>query len=236
MRIGVITTDYGKHSDEKLATVAASEMVQNTAEMTGQQAIDMRRVETAIIDALIPHFRAISDREHAGIAADGHDHLMKMPIHAHPESAEAMEAVVVKVVRASPAAACLDYRNPGGEPAVENHIRDVIHRWIRNAQHMHRDYWARHGLVGHGTQLNPGPIVDPTHALDRPSMDKWRTSRANAVSMYRDWHVTHGAEIPAWDPDHEHVKTWIDLHDAPTAEAYRWALHKQACISKGLPV
>ena len=156
MRMTILATNHGKHSDAKLATACAADLVENASNLTGQDALDMRRLENKLMDILEGHFQGIAEREHAGIMAKGHDHLAE-PLHAHPETAAEMEVAIMVAYKESPFGENMD-----DEKAAAN-VREVAHKWVRIAQHMHRDWFAHHGMVGHHTALEKHPDHDPNH-------------------------------------------------------------------------
>ena len=182
MRMNVLCTSHGKHSDDKLAYAMAADLVENAANLTGQDALDMRKLENQLGEMLAPHFRKLANRENDGLVKNGHDHLFQ-PLHAHPEHAAEIEAEVMKLYEASPFCHTMDK-----EVATAN-VHNVVHKWVRDAQHMHRDWFAGHGMIGHHIDL----VKHPDH-----------------------------------DPNHEHVRRWFDLHQAPSPEAHRKALHEIA--------
>lgn len=186
MRLQALATNYGKHSDEKLAAACASDLVESQASLTGQDALDMRRLELKLIDTLEPFFKGVADREHKGIADKSHDHLFQ-PLTAHSKTVEAMKAAVMAAIDASPFASKMD------KEIVLKNTQQVAVKWIEAAQHMHRDCFARRGEIGNGTNLTIAP---------------------------------------GWSKDNEHCKRWADLHDAPTPEAHRRALHELASGEK----
>lgn len=187
MRMQALITNHGKHSDEKLGYAISDDIIQIAADATGQDAMDGRKLANQIGDICAKHMRELADREHDGLKANCHDHLMES-LEAHPEAADSLEKEIVDAGNASPLASWFD------KPETLANVHQAVHKWIRAAQHMHRDWFARHGKVGHGAELSD----DPGH-----------------------------------DPDHEHVKMWKDLHDAPSEQAYREALHKHATSRAG---
>src|SRR6185312_9247025 len=142
---------------------------------TGHDALDGRRLSNQIADAAAKRFRGLADREHKGIDDNGHDHLASS-LEADATTVDAIYGDSVSLGQASSIKSWFD------KPEVLANIRQAAEKWTRNAQHMHRDWFARHGKVGHGADLK---------------------------------------DAPGHDPDHEHVRRWKALHDAPTPDAYR---------------
>jgi hypothetical protein len=180
MKLGVIATDGGKHSDEKLGFAVADEIVDVAAAANAKDAADARRLANSIGDIAATHMKAIADREMAGIAANGHAHLAE-PLEAHPETADAMEAEIVAACKASSLKAWFDADGlEPGSVAADNvrralkNIHEVVHKWTRTAQHMHRDCFAGSGKVGHHTELtdHPGWDANDEHVV------RWRDLHA----------------------------------------------------------
>lgn len=188
MKIGLLISNHGKHSDDKLGFAFADDVIQIAADMTGQDALDGRRLSNQIADAAAKRFRELADHEHKEIEDRGHDHLASSLEAGGWGTADAIYNDVVSLGEASPLKAWFD------KPEVLANIRQAAGKWTRTAQHMHRDWFARHGKVGHGTELK---------------------------------------DAPGHDPNHEHVMRWKALHDAPTPEAYRQALHEHALAQAG---
>ena len=182
MKIGLLVTNHGKHSDDKFGFAFADDVIQIAADMTGQDALDGRRLANQIADAAAKRFRELADREHKAIEDRGHDHLMSS-LDGHAATVDTIYTDTVNMGLLSPLKAWFE------KPEVLSNINQAAEKWVGTAQHMHRDWFARHGKVGHGAQLT---------------------------------------DAPDHDPNHEHVRRWIALHDAPTPDAYREALHEHA--------
>ena len=176
MRLRLLITNNGKHSDDKMATACAADLVENASNLTGQDALDMRRLENQIMEILTGHFKGIADREHAGLTSKGHEHLAE-PLHAHAESAEKMEADILAAYEASPFAAGMDR-----EQAAKN-VKEVVHKWVRQAQHMHRDWFATSGMIGHHTDLTKHPDHDP----ENEHVKRWK--EIHSPSSYDSYRV-----------------------------------------------
>lgn len=188
MRLDLLITNHGKHDDDKLGFAFADDVIQVAADMTGQSARDGRRLANQIADIAAKHFHDIAERENAGIMDKGHDHLLSH-LNANASDVDALVSEIVTLGNTSPLKAWFD------KPEVLANIREASSKWIRTAQHMHRDWFARHGKVGHGAELK---------------------------------------DVPGYDKTHEHVRMWTDLHDAPTPEAHRWAIHNHATLGRAL--
>jgi hypothetical protein len=152
MQMRVLTTNHGKHKDSKLADAAAADLVENAANMSGQDALEMRRLENSIADILEGHFKDIAERENDCLKTKGHEHLASS-LEAHPQTAAAIEDAVLDLYVKSPFAF-------DGEIARKN-VHEVVTKWVKVAQHMHRDWFAGSGKLGHGAALTDYPGFDP---------------------------------------------------------------------------
>ena len=155
-----LITNHGKHSDAKFAYATAADLVENSSRMSQQDALDMRELENDLGKALAKHFRKIADREHAGIEANGHDHFFA-EFDANPGHAAEIEAEVMAAYKASPFFARMDKELV--DLATRN-VHEVVHKYMRDAQNMHRDYFHRKGLVGNHLDLTVSPKFDKNHA------------------------------------------------------------------------
>ena len=154
MQIGVLITNHGKHSDEKLAIACASDIIQIGADASGQQAIDGRKLENRIIELLEASFAKLAAFEHAGIDASGTEHLSS-EFAAHPEIYDAAVADIMAAVAASPLASWFNNDD------TRANVIEAVEKWLLCGHHMHRDWFARHGKVGHGTALSDHDKHDP---------------------------------------------------------------------------
>lgn len=162
MQLGVLVTDNGKHSDEKLAIAVATEIVQIGADASGQQAIDGRRLENQIIDAMETHFAKLAEFEHAELDAKG-TAALAASMEPHPELVDASVAAIASAIAASPFASWFT------ADATAAYVRQVVEKWVTTAQHMHRDWYARHGKIGHGVNLS----VCPKHDSECEHVKQW---------------------------------------------------------------
>lgn len=154
MQLGVLITNHGKHSNEKLAIACASDIIQIGADASGQQAIDGRKLENQIIEILEKTFGKLADFEHAEIDAKGAEHLSSK-FQAHPEILDAAVIDIVSTIAASPLAPWFDNAD------TKANVVKSVEKWMCNGHHMHRDWFARHGKVGHGADLRDSDKHDP---------------------------------------------------------------------------
>jgi len=146
MQFGVLVTDNGKHSGEKLAIACATDIVQIGADATGQQAIDGRKLENRIIEIMEAKFAELAAFEHAGIATRGTEHLTES-MEAHPEILNSAVSEIGDAIVRSPFASWFT------SDRVDSYVRASVAKWLTAGQHMHRDWFAVHGMVGNGTAL-----------------------------------------------------------------------------------
>jgi hypothetical protein len=196
--MSALITNHGKHSDEKLAIACAQDIVQIGADAAGEQAIEGRKLENKIVEIMEAHFRALAVEENDNM---GHE-LLALSFDPHPEIHGKAINDILAAIGASPIGKWFGMdgavgelaRNAGASPSkaateVRRNVETAVGKWIKVSQHMHRDWFARHGMVGHGTALTGHP---------------------------------------GHDPENEHVRRWKDIHDGPTPEAYRQAIHEHA--------
>lgn len=162
MRFGILTSDNGKHSDEKLAIACAAEIIQIGATATGADAIDGRKLENQIVEILERSFSALADFEHAGIEANGTAHLA-VSLDAHPEILDSTVLEIATAIAASRFAAWFP------TDVVAENVQTAVMKWLKVGQHMHRDWFARHGKIGHGAELF-AVNYDP----DCPHVRRWK--------------------------------------------------------------
>jgi hypothetical protein len=192
MKMRVLTTNHGKHSDTKLGFAMAADLVENASNLSGQDALDMRKLENQIGDMLSDHFKKIADRENAAFAAKGHDHLATS-LDAHPEHLAEIEKAVLAAYDASPFGAGMD------KAIAAANVHDVVGRWINVAQHMHRDWFAGSGKVGNHTELTDHPGWDKTneHVVRWFDLHAPKTPEHYRRALHE--HVT-GEKLPPLDP------------------------------------
>lgn len=154
MQLGVLTTNHGKHSNEKQAIACASDIIQIGADASGQQAIDGRKLENKIIEILEGYFGKLADFEHAEIDAKGPAHLSSERV-AHPDLFDGAVADVMAAIAASPLASWFN------NDETKANVTKSVEKWMLNGHHMHRDWFARWGKVGHGTDLKASDKHDP---------------------------------------------------------------------------
>jgi hypothetical protein len=155
MQLGVLITNHGKHSNEKLAIACAGDIIQIGADAAGQQAIDGRKLENKIIEILEASFAKLAEFEHTGIDAKGTEHLSSEYV-AHPEIYDAAVTDIMAAIAASPLASWFNNDDTKGN------VTKAVEKWLLSGHHMHRDWFARWGKVGHGTELKDHEKHDPS--------------------------------------------------------------------------
>jgi hypothetical protein len=154
MQLGILITNNGKHSNEKLAIACASDIIQIGADASGQQAIDGRKLENKIIEILETYFEKLAAFEHAEIEANGTAHLASEFV-AHPEMFDGAVADIMTAVASSPLASWFN------NDETKANVVKAVEKWLLNGHHMHRDWFARWGKVGHGAELTASDKHDP---------------------------------------------------------------------------
>lgn len=157
MQIGVLATDHGKHSDEKLAIAVAMDIVNIGATASGQQALDGRKLENKIIEIMEPVFAALAKYEHDEIDDNGTKHLAAgvTGIEAKPDLLAGAVKEVLAAIAASPFASWFSAEQ------AETYVTKSIQKFMEVGHHMHRDWFARHGKTGNGTALTDHGLHDP---------------------------------------------------------------------------
>lgn len=150
MKLGVLVTNHGKHSDEKLAYAAAEEIVTFSDDAAEENVAAGRKLVDQIAAAVQDFFNKLSTFEHAEIDVKGTVHLAST-MDAHPEFLAGAVSAVMGVIAASPFAGI----------ATESAVRDVLVKWIKSAQHMHRDWFAKWGKVGSYRDLKASDKHNP---------------------------------------------------------------------------
>jgi|SRR5579871_2239414 len=163
MQFGVLITNHGKHSDEKLAIAVATDIVQIGADASGQQAIDGRKLENRIIGIMEGYFTRVAQAEHDGIAANGTAHLSSDPAAVYDALLDDAVANIMAAIAESPFASWFTADH------AEAYVRKSVGKWLSNSSHMHRDWFARHGKVGNGTDLK----VSDRHDSDCEHVKRW---------------------------------------------------------------
>ena len=167
MQFGVLITNHGKHSNEKLAVATAGQIIQIAADSGSEDALDGRKLENQFIDILEAHHAKVSDHEVDSLMEDN-AHLAK---HLDPEP---HMGVFDEIIAAGLASKWKDHFE---KEDVQQHIRNTLASWTATNMFMHRQAHA-HGLTGHHLDLKPVPGHDPEH----PHVKAWKY-KANVGGM-----------------------------------------------------
>lgn len=166
MQFGVLITDHGKHSDEKLAITCAQDIIQIGASASGQQAVDGRKLENKIVEVLEGIFLQIADFEHGEIDDKGTAHLSSEMV-AHPEIFASAVSGIMDAIAASPLAPWFNNND------TRANVTKAVDTWMKNAHDMHRDWFAQHGKVGHHLAL----VDHDKHDPDCEHVKRWKAAR-----------------------------------------------------------
>ena len=158
----ILATDGGKHSDAKLAVAVAEHIVQVGATASGESLEDARRLQSQIADIMEAAFRRLADEEHAGID-DAGTAFLAASLAPHPDIQGHVVSAIVECIAASP------FRTWFPPADTATMLWKVTGEYLGIAQHMHRDWFARHGKVGHGRELTD----HPSHSPDCPHVRRW---------------------------------------------------------------
>lgn len=182
MQVGIMATDGGKHSDEYMAVSVAKDIIFIGANASKKSADEGFRLQAKLVDILLPYFKAASEFEHGGIDEKGTAHLASA-MEVHPEIAAEAAQKVNDAILASPQKDWFQANALAGvDPTA--YVKASVAKYIGYAQHMHRDWFARHGLV---TTKDPAVKDEERHLKLVP-------------------HAKHDPECP-------HVQRWKDMRD-----------------------
>lgn len=143
MQIGIIITNSspdnpaGEHSAEKLAAACAERLMNiDTSNMDGVRVLEARRLEIAIIEALVPHHEAVMTSTKQDLQANSAIHFARADLH-HPGTklAEAITAV-------EKAAAESSWAKEFQSPEARAHMHAVIGQFLVDTAHLERCYHA----------------------------------------------------------------------------------------------
>lgn len=154
MQLGILKTDHGKHSDEKLAMAVAGDLIKFDDNASGPNLLAGRDLETAIAKIMVPVFANLAMYEQGSILLDGTAHL-STPLEVRDDIFEPAVEAVCSAIAASP----LSAQWPA--ESTEQLVSDVLRRRMVDAHHLHRDWFARWGKVGHGVDLSKSDKHDP---------------------------------------------------------------------------
>jgi hypothetical protein len=177
MQFGLLITDHGKHSDEKLAIATAAEIIQIAAGASGKQAIDARKLENDIIDVLTEHHAKVSKNEVDKLDADPAGQLTTK-LDPMPHMTDIVDRVL-EVAKKSP------FKDWFERDDVKQLIRDKVASWTATNMLIHRD-WHSLGKTGHGADLKPVP----GHRPDAEHIKLWRDRTDNGADS------GHGSGLP----------------------------------------
>lgn len=144
MQFGVLITNNGKHSDERLAIATAEQLIQIGADAAGEQAAEGRRLENEFVEILEEHHRRVSEHEVGELTQRGNARLsesMDPSSHVDETYDDLMTAAA-----ASPFAAWY------ARDEVKKYVRDVLMTWTATNMDIHRDWHAK-GWTGHHNKL-----------------------------------------------------------------------------------
>ena len=158
MQFGVMITNYGKHSDEKMAAATAEQIIQVGANAVGEQADEARSLNNKIMDILTKHHGKVSHHEISNLEK-GPEHLSTFI-----DPREHSEDTVAEIMAACDASPFADWFS---QEHVRQNVMDTVHTWTATNMHMHRG-WYCDGKIGHHKALR-----DHEHDLDNEHVRKW---------------------------------------------------------------
>lgn len=135
MRIGVVKTDDGEHSSETLAAACASDIMSiDAAAMSTPRMLAARKLETAVIAALVPHHEAAQDTTKAELVTDPEAHFARSDLHDPGDRPDKALADIQAAARGTEWEA--QFNDPEKAPA----IRQLIGQYMVDTAHLERLY------------------------------------------------------------------------------------------------
>lgn len=135
MRIGVVKTDDGEHSSETLAAACASDIMSiDAAAMSTPRMLAARKLETAVIAALVPHHEAAQDTTKTELATDPEAHFARTDLH-DPGDWPAKALVDIQA-----AAKGTEWEADFNHPEKSTGILRVIGQYLVDTMHLERLY------------------------------------------------------------------------------------------------
>jgi hypothetical protein len=132
MQLGILATDYGKHSVEKWAAHTASHIIQIASSAAGVQVIEARKLELKVIDILEGHHQAVMDHEQAKLEEHG------VARHAQPYDPEAFADTALAEIVA--AAKGTRFEEHFANPETVSHISRVLHEHFAASMDIERQW------------------------------------------------------------------------------------------------
>lgn len=165
MQFGILKTDNGKHSDEKLAVATAGDIIQVAAESVSKEAIDARKLEIKIIEILEDHHKKVSESEMGALTSDPAHIATSLDPRPH------LDDTCVEILKAADESPFAEWFK---RPDVRENVVTSVARWTATNMSIHRD-WHGDGKTGHGADLK-----DVAVAADCPHVRSWKDRRSGA--------------------------------------------------------
>lgn len=93
MQYGVMITNGGAHPPEKWAIATAEQICPVSDELQGSRLIEAKRVQLAVMEAILPHHKAHQDNERHQLKTAG-DAVLDGDHNPMPRAEEALQAVI----------------------------------------------------------------------------------------------------------------------------------------------
>ena len=135
MLIGVLKTDGGAHSSEKLAIATTGQIIQIGADASGTDVLEARRLENQIIDYLEKYHASVQSYERDKLAKVGTKHLSS-PLDPEDHDIDKIVDGVILLAKGSV------FEEHFAKPEVRQWIRGVVCHWTSTAKHIERSWHA----------------------------------------------------------------------------------------------
>lgn len=137
MRVGIIVTNHGQHSPEKLAAACADQILNiDPTNMDGDRVLEARRLELSIIEALVPHCAEVRDRTKSELHDNPRAHFARTDLH-HAANEKLDHAV--SAIQA--AAASTEWAKQFSDPETVVQIRHRVGQFLVDTAHLERLYY-----------------------------------------------------------------------------------------------
>jgi hypothetical protein len=133
MKIGIIVTDGGPHSPEKMATACAGALLSfDPSKLDGTRLLAAQRLEMAVVEALVPHHASVMETTRNELIANSAAHFAKGNLH---DPGPALDEAVAAVLAAADAT---EWGPAFRDPDKLAQMRQVIGQFLVDSAHIER--------------------------------------------------------------------------------------------------
>lgn len=137
MNVGIIVTNNGEHSPEKLALACAEKLMEiDPAMMDGDRVMAALKLKMDVMEALMPHMKNAAAQTKAEIHNDAKAHFSRADLH---DPGERLNEVVSHIKEAAQGTPWQDQFNSRESDAI---MRSVVGQFLVDTAHLERLYHA----------------------------------------------------------------------------------------------